>query len=70
MIQAIFQAVTQAVTGFAGSLAEAFTSIMAIVWAENTLTTFGILLTIGFGVSLVYFAVRYVFRLISLRGGK
>lgn len=70
MIAAIFEAVTQAVTGFAGAIASAFTSIMSIVWAENSLTTFGILLTIGFGVSLVYFAVRYVFRLISLRSGK
>lgn len=72
MINEIFTTVTQVVTGFAGSLAEAFSSIMAIVWDSTTskLTTFGILLLIAFGISLVYFALRFVFRLISIRGSK
>lgn len=72
MINEIFTTVTQVVTGFAGSLTEAFSSIMAIVWDSTTskLTTFGILLLIAFGVSLVYYALRFVFRLISIKGGK
>ena len=70
MITAIFTTITEVVTGFAGALATAFESIMSIVWSGTGLTTFGILLLIGFGVSLVYYAVRKVFDLVSIGGGK
>ena len=72
MITEIFTTVSQVVTAFAGCIADAFTSVMAIVWDTTTskLTTFGILLIIAFGIGIVYFALNYVFRLISLRRGK
>lgn len=70
MIAIIFDTVTQVVTGFAAVVASAFTSVIAIVWDGQALTTFGILLLIAFGVGIVYFAMRYIVGLISLRGGR
>lgn len=70
MIALIFETVTAAITGFAGALSSAFTSVIAIVWDGSALTTFGILLLIAFGVGIVYFAMRYIVGLLSLRGGR
>ena len=72
MIQTIFTTVTAVITAFAQCIAQAFTSVMAIVWDSegSTLTAFGTLLLIAFGVGLVYFALNYIVRLISLRKAK
>lgn len=72
MIQVIFNAVTQTVTAFAEVLTTAFTSIMAIFYnaTNQELTPFGVLLVIAFGIGIVYFALSWIIRLISLRGGR
>lgn len=71
MISAIFEAVTQAVQAFAGSLSSAVTAITNMFYVASGdnagLTTLGNLLLIGVGVGLVYWVFRLIRGLISTR---
>lgn len=62
-ISELFAQVTSAVTGFIGSLGQAFTSVTSLFWTtgENAGPTFlGVLILIGVGVGLVYGAYRII----------
>ena len=69
MIQAIFQAVSDAVTNFASALSSAVTSVTGMFYdASGTnpgLTTLGTLILIAVGVGLVYWAFRLIYRLVK-----
>lgn len=70
MVAQIFTVIADVITNFTSCISSAFSGIMAVVWDGQALTTFGILLLIAFGVGIVYFALRYVLSLVSLRRGK
>lgn len=68
MIEAIFTAIGNAVTNFAGVLGNGFTSLISIFYnSENGLTPVGLLLLIGAGIGIVYWAFAMVRSLISAR---
>lgn len=63
----IFQQITAGVTGFVGSLGQAFTSVVALFWTtgENAGPTFlGLLMLLGIGAGLIYLAFRVIRSLI------
>lgn len=71
MISAIFGAVTNAVTAFAGSLSQAVTSVTNMFYDSTAnsgageLTVLGTLILIAVGVGLVYWSFRLIYRLIN-----
>ena len=74
MISAIFTALGSAVTNFSTVMIGLFESLIAIFYASpdgvapKVITNVGSLAIVGFGVALVFFGFRFVFRLIHLRG--
>ena len=68
MISAIFTAIGNAVTSFAGVLGNGFTSLLAIFYnSTDGLTPVGLLMLIGAGIGIVYWAFALVRSLISAR---
>lgn len=67
MITAIFQAIGQAITAFGGVIGNGFSSAVALFWNGTALTDTGILMLIGAGVALVWFAVALIMKLIRPR---
>ena len=67
MITAIFQAVGQAITAFGGVIGNGFSSAVALFWNGTALTDTGTLMLIGLGITLVWFAVSLIMRLIRPR---
>lgn len=69
MINAIFGAVTEAVTSFAQSVGNAVTSVASMFVTENSgtysLTMLGTLLLIAVGAGLVFWAFRLIKGLIK-----
>lgn len=68
VIVSLGEAWTDTITSFAGVLASSVNSIVAIFYANNSLTFVGILLCIAMGVGVVYFAFRLIRNLIRNRG--
>lgn len=64
MINAIFQAVSDTVTAFAGSVGSAITSVTSMFITESSgtysLTMLGTLLLIAVGVGLVFWGFRLI----------
>ena len=66
MISDIFQAVSDAVTAFAGALADSITSVTSMFYTPangtnpGSLTVLGTLILIVVGVGLVYWAFRLI----------
>lgn len=63
MINDIFTAVGEAVTGFSGALASSITSVTSMFYTSGEnggFTVLGTLLLIAVGVGLVYFAFRLI----------
>lgn len=67
MISAIFQAVGQAITAFGGVIGNGFASAVALFWDGTALTDAGTLMLIGLGITLVWFAVSLIMRLLRPR---
>ena len=73
MISTIFETVTQAIQGFAGSLTSAVTQIANLFYTpasgENpgSMTFLGTLVLIGVGVGIVYWVFRLIRGLIGQR---
>lgn len=67
MIQAIFNAIGQAITSFGGVIGNGFSSAVALFWNGTALTDTGTLMLIGAGVGLVWFAVALIMKLIRPR---
>lgn len=70
MISAIFQAITDSVTGFTGALAGVFEGLEAMFVTTTSggatqLTFLGILILVAAGVGIVYWAFRMIKGLIS-----
>jgi len=67
--EAIFAAIGDAVNGFLTVITDAVSGIIPVFWASETgtLTPVGILLLIGMGVGLVYFAFRLLMKLTRVR---
>ena len=68
MISAIFGSLGTAVSGFSTIIVSLFESLVGIFYDGTAITDVGSLAIVGFGVSLVFFGFRFVFRLIHLRG--
>lgn len=68
MINAIFTAVGDAITAFAGVIGNGFTSIVALFYTTDGLTPLGYLSIIGFGISLGFMAWGVIRGLMSRRG--
>ena len=67
LIAAIFTAIGQAITSFAGVIGNGFTAAVALFWNGTALTDTGTLMLIGSGVALVWFAVSLIMRLVRPR---
>ncbi len=71
MINAIITAVSEVITGVITWLTSAFSGVLALVWDSSgttpKITDLGLLMLIGFGVTLVFFAVRKVFGLFGAK---
>jgi hypothetical protein len=73
MIATIFETVTQAISGFVGSLTSAVSSIAALFYTPGTdgaagqMTFLGTLVLIGVGVGIVYWVFRLIRGLIGQR---
>ena len=72
MVSSLFDIITEVISGFGSAIVGVFENIITIFYnAEGVTPGFtlaGQLLLIGFGISLVFFALRFVIRLIRLRG--
>lgn len=69
MISAIFESITEVVSGLVSAMGEALTSVGAFFWntETNTLTFLGVVAIIALGAGLVYFAISLVLGLIRSR---
>lgn len=59
----LFEQITQGITGFIGSLGQAFNSVVSLFWTtgENAGPTFlGMLILLGIGAGLIYLAFRII----------
>lgn len=69
MVAEIFEAVGDAITGFAGAVASSVSSVTSMFITESSgtyaLTTLGTLLLIAVGVGLVFWAFRLIKGLIK-----
>lgn len=70
MIASLFSALTEALGGFAESFASVVTDVVAIFWnaTDNSLTLIGTLMVIGLAISVVYGVIRWISRLVRMRG--
>lgn len=72
MIQAIFQGMTEGAQGFLNTLKAILESVLGMfgttVEGTYTLNPFGILTVAVVGVGIAYFGIRWITRLIKLRG--
>lgn len=71
LIQQIFAVIGQAITSFTTALTSAVEGVAGLFYVEPSgtettghMTFLGVLLLIGAGVGLVYFAVRWISRLV------
>lgn len=67
MVSAIFTAIGNAITAFAGILGNAFSSMVSLFWNGTALTDVGVLLLIGAGVGLVWGAFAFIRALVRVR---
>jgi len=65
VINDLFDALAEIITGLFTSLANALTGVVAIFYDENGFTVLGALLLIGFGLFFVMFAWRVIQALIK-----
>jgi len=72
MIAAIFEAVGEGITGFAGALSSAFTSVTGMILDTSgttpVLTVLGTLVIIPCSIGIVYLAVRFIQSLLHRAG--
>lgn len=68
MVTDIFEVIGDAITAFAGVLGNGFSSLLALFYNNNAVTTLGILALMGLGVAIVYWAFGLVMRLFRQRG--
>lgn len=69
MLQQIFTTIGQTVTSFAGVIGNGFEGIISLFWnqADSVMTPLGMLMLIGTGMGLVYWAFKLVRGLIRLK---
>lgn len=71
MISAFIEAVSSVITGVISWITAAFSGVIDLVWDSTAttphITTLGLLLLIGFGVSIVFFAMKRVLGLFGAR---
>lgn len=67
MISAIFTTIGEAITGFAAVIGNGFTSIVALFYTSDGLTSLGILSLLGAGVGLVFLAWGVIRGLMRVR---
>lgn len=72
MVEGLFDILVDVIEGFGQAIVSVFQAVIEIFYdstaATPGFTTIGILLLVGFGISLVFFALRYIARLIRMRG--
>lgn len=70
MIASLFTALTEALGGFADAFTSVITDVVGIFWnsTDNSLTLIGTLMVIGLAISVVYGVIRWVSRLVRMRG--
>jgi hypothetical protein len=66
MVTQIFETISSAVTEFIGVLTSALGGVVDIFWnaTDNTMTPLGVILLVGLGVGLAYFALSFLIRAI------
>lgn len=60
MVSAIFGGITSSVSGMISCLGGALEGVVSLVFYENALTDFGVLMLIGVGVGLTYGVFRFI----------
>lgn len=70
MIASLFTALTEALGGFADAFTSVVSDVVAIFWdaTGGTLTVIGTLMVIGLAISVVYGVIRWISRLVRMRG--
>lgn len=70
MIAELFSSLTEALTGFATAFAGTVSQVMRIFWdsTNSQLTDVGALMVISLAIAVVYGIIRWVSRLVHLRG--
>lgn len=68
MITALFQALTEALGGFADAFASVVQDVVSIFWDGEALTMVGTLAIISLAIGVVYGVIRWVSRLVHMRG--
>ena len=66
MVAEIFSTIGQALSEFMKVITDGFTSVVGLVWntTDSSLTPLGIILLIGLGVGVAYFAISFLIRAI------
>lgn len=68
MITALFTALQEALAGFADAFASVVENVVSIFWDGEALTMVGTLAIISLGIGIVYGVIRWVSRLVHMRG--
>lgn len=68
MITALFQALQDALGGFADAFASVVENVVSIFWTGDSLTMVGTLAIISLAIGIVYGVIRWVSRLVHMRG--
>ena len=67
MAENIISTLSSLITGISNGLVSSVKTIATIFYDGETLTPLGIFLLVGFALSLVYFVVRFVMRIVRAR---
>lgn len=68
MVAALFQALTDALGGFADAFASVIENVVSIFWNGEALTMVGTLAIISLAIGIVYGVISWVSRLVHMRG--
>lgn len=68
MVSALFQALQDALGGFADAFASVISKVVAIFWDGEALTMVGTLAIISLAIGVVYGVISWVSRLVHMRG--
>ena len=66
MVTEIFETIGSALTGFMEVLQTGFGGVVDLIWnsTDNTMTPLGVILLVGLGVGICYFALSFIIRAI------
>lgn len=67
-IAEIFKVLTDAVTGFTGTISSLFNGVVALFWDGTNITFIGGMSLLGIGIGLFYFGFKFIRNLIKMRG--